>query len=180
MIPLSSWVFFLGLLASLAAESELKRTSHSVLTSVTGRAFFTLLICLHLPAMIMLYLFYADWLFHYTLDATQLPSAIAIFFVFCSALVGLFGFGLGTQWVRYETKGHLYTALAAVVGLNVVLGMVLRKRWMSVATTLSFSKHFGILSIFKTPLAIYLLIYFIMMAGQLGWIILRVTKQKTA
>lgn len=131
--------------AALAARAELRVSPRPAHLS-RGFLSYNLYACLVLvPIGLYFYVFHGDWFLLYTMDVSDVPSAVAL--MVCGFQVGLgaFGYLLGASLVRAQREQFAGTAIGACVAMVGALLVLARARLSVVGSYAQFRGDFGLM-----------------------------------
>jgi hypothetical protein len=136
--------FASGVLAALAARSDLRGSPKPAFVS---RAFYAYLLYVGLvmvPVSLYFYIFHGDWFLLYLADTARVPSALALVGVLLEAALGAVGFLLGASLVRTQRDQWAGAAIGATLSLALGMLPVVRGRLLVVGSYRQFHGDFGL------------------------------------
>lgn len=155
IVPLPTLIclaFATGIIAALAGRVELRVSPRPALLTRSFMAYMVFATLVLVPIAIYFYVFHGDWFLLYTVDVSQIPSALALVGFVVLTLVGAAGFVLGSVMVRgqRDTLGMLLVAVAVVGAVGI--GVIARDRLSVVGTFAQYEGSFGLEDFSEGPL----------------------------
>ena len=152
MPPLIAFALLTGLSAALAGRQELRMSPRPILLTRGFLSYLSYACLVLVPVSVYFYVFHGDWFLLYTVDVSQIPSAMALLGFVAEAALGALSFVLGAILVRNQREmlvGILAGAGALAGSITVFLNV---ERLGQVGDHAQFEGQFGLEAFEDGPL----------------------------
>jgi len=167
--------FSSGLLAALAARSDLRVSPKPAGASQAFVAYLLYALLVVLPTSIYFYVFHGDWYLLYSIDTNKVPSAVALLGGLCQVGLGAVGFLFGASLIRAQRDQWAGAAVGGGVSIALGLLVLVRQRLAWVGTYAQYHGDFGLKPYGETVLngtlcmGGWLVAGLILLVYRLGW-----------